>query len=185
MHRLNAHLASIVSSGSFQMPVEVTSRGIVESAPSRLSSFGYSGTIAHALVTSVQGQRVWPSSSTASGISLYRRKALHSLAGVTSGGRLAVPPLHLAARGTSQSDDAVVSTDMLALFSQHVVGDSILLPGVGFVEIALAADTDRHSVLSAVAFVRPCLLPEPRSGTLKRFALRRTRRSTGAVEIAS
>ena len=44
--RLNAHLSSIVSSKPFQMPVEVISRTTALSG-SRLSSFGFSGTIAH------------------------------------------------------------------------------------------------------------------------------------------
>ena len=44
--RLNAHLSSIVSSKPFQMPVEVVSRTTASSG-SRLSSFGFSGTIAH------------------------------------------------------------------------------------------------------------------------------------------
>ena len=45
--RLNAHLASIASSGSFRMPAEVLPRGIDATVASRLSSFGFSGTIAH------------------------------------------------------------------------------------------------------------------------------------------
>ena len=46
VRRLNAHLSSIVSSKPFQMPVEVTLRTTAASG-SRLSSFGFSGTIAH------------------------------------------------------------------------------------------------------------------------------------------
>ena len=45
--------------------------------------------------------------------------------------------------------------------SHHVVGGNILLPGVGYVEMAFAADASRCAVLSAVAFVRPCVLPAP------------------------
>ena len=54
--RLNAHLSSIVSSrrSSFRMPVEVVARagrsdvmGGLDQGTSRLSSFGFSGTIAH------------------------------------------------------------------------------------------------------------------------------------------
>ena len=63
--RLNAHLASIASSGSFRMPGEVLPRCGDATAAARLSSFGFSGTIAHALFAS--GAR----SSTASGVSLY------------------------------------------------------------------------------------------------------------------
>jgi len=44
--RLNAHLSSIVSSKPFQMPVDVAPRTTAFSG-SRLSSFGFSGTIAH------------------------------------------------------------------------------------------------------------------------------------------
>ena len=46
LRRLNAHLSSIVSSKPFQMPVEVVPRTSTLSG-SRLSSFGFSGTIAH------------------------------------------------------------------------------------------------------------------------------------------
>ena len=44
--RLNAHLSSIVSSKPFQVPVDVVPRTTAFSG-SRLSSFGFSGTIAH------------------------------------------------------------------------------------------------------------------------------------------
>ena len=53
--RLNAHLASIVSSGSFRMPAEVLPRGGDAKVASRLSSFGFSGTIAHALLVLMGG----------------------------------------------------------------------------------------------------------------------------------
>lgn len=46
LRRLNAHLSSIVSSKPFQMPVDVVPR-MPASSDSRLSSFGFSGTIAH------------------------------------------------------------------------------------------------------------------------------------------
>ena len=47
IRRLNAHLASIASSGSFRMPGEVLPRCGDATAAARLSSFGFSGTIAH------------------------------------------------------------------------------------------------------------------------------------------
>ena len=53
--RLNAHLASIASSGSFRMPGEVLPRGGDAKVASRLSSFGFSGTIAHALLVLMGG----------------------------------------------------------------------------------------------------------------------------------
>ena len=68
-----------------------------------------------------------------------------------------------------------MSAEALALFSHHVVGDSISLPGVGYVEAALVADARRRSALSAVAFVR--------GAARERCALRRTRLTAGAFEI--
>jgi hypothetical protein len=71
------------------------------------------------------------------------------------------------------------------LFSDHVVAGNILFPGVGYVEVAFAANLDQASALTAAAFVRPCILPNPSLGTSKRCELRCTRRETGGIEIAS
>ena len=71
------------------------------------------------------------------------------------------------------------------LFLDHVVAGNILFPGVGYVEVAFAANLDQVSALTAAAFVRPCMLPNPRLGTSKRCELRCTRRETGGIEIAS
>ena len=87
-------------------------------------------------------------------------------------------------------NDLVVFSGVLTpsaelLFSDHVVGGSILFPGVGYVEVAFAANLDQASALTAAAFVRPCMLPNPRLGTSNRCELRCTRRETGGIEIAS
>ena len=79
----------------------------------------------------------------------------------------------------------VLPVGTLAVLSHHVVGGSILLPGVGYVETAFAADAGRRAVLSAVAFVRPCVLPGPRAAASERCALRCMRRATDTFEIAS
>ena len=71
------------------------------------------------------------------------------------------------------------------LFSDHVVAGNILFPGVGYVEVAFAANLDQATALTAAAFVRPCILPSPHLGTSKRCELRCTRRETGGIEIAS
>ena len=65
-------------------------------------------------------------------------------------------------------NEAVIFSGLLTpsaelLFSDHVVGGNILFPGVGYVEVAFAANIGRGSVLTSVAFLRPCILPEPRS----------------------
>ena len=120
-------------------------------APSRLSSFGFSGTIAHGLFALVGG-RLLTSVST----SLYRHKKLPTLA--PSSERLSSPLL------AASDACAVLSSKTTAVLSHHVVGGSILLPGIGYVEMAFAADASRRAALSAVAFVRPCVLPEPGEG---------------------
>ena len=66
-------------------------------------------------------------------------------------------------------NDTVVFSGVLTpsaelLFSDHVVGGNILFPGVGYVEVAFTANIGKGSVLTSVAFLRPCILPEPRSG---------------------
>ena len=80
----------------------------------------------------------------------------------------------------------VLPVGTLAVLSHHVVGGSILLPGVGYVETAFAAVAGRRAVLSAVAFVRPCVLPGLRAAASERCLLRCARRDSGArFEIAS
>ena len=131
------------------MPGEVLPRcGGDASGAARLSSFGFSGTIAHALLISAGGQS-W--TQFAGGSSLYRREKAPWLA--KSSGHLVTPSLH------TEANDVNIRT--LSVLSHHVVGGSILLPGVGYVEVAFAAGASRRAVLSAVAFVRPCVLPAP------------------------
>ena len=153
--RLNAHLSSIVSSKPFQMPVDVAPRTTAFSG-SRLSSFGFSGTIAHGAFEA--RKTIVPMSSDSK--SLYRNRRLVAPSNTT---RL---DLLLEAPGPQQArlDEAVVFSGALspsaeALFSHHVVGGTIVLPGVGYVEMAFAASSGR--ALAAVAFLRPCVLSGP------------------------
>ena len=176
LSRLNAHLSSIVSSKPFQMPVDVVPRTTAFSG-SRLSSFGFSGTIAHG---AFEARR--PAASPTYSKSLYRNRRFVAPSGTTRLDWL------LEAPGPQQArvDEAVVfsgalSSEAEALFSHHVVGGAIILPGVGYVEMAFAASSGR--ALGAVAFLRPCVLPEPGRG--EKCVLRCTRRATGALEIAS
>ena len=95
---------------------------------------------------------------------------------------LVTPSLHAEA----QEQRVVLPVGTLAVLSHHVVGGNILLPGVGYVGMAFAADAGRCVVLSAVAFVRPCVLPGPRAAASERCALRCARREAGTrIEIAS
>ena len=158
------------------MPVDVVSRTTAFNG-SRLSSFGFSGTIAHGAFEVLK-----PATSPTDAKSLYRNRRF-----VTPNDTIRLDWL-LEAPGPQQSrlDEAVVFSGALspsaeALFAHHVVGGTIILPGVGYVEMAFAASSGR--ALAAVAFLRPCVLPEPGRG--EKCVLRCTRRLTGALEIAS
>ena len=125
------------------MPAEVLPRGGNATVASRLSSFGFSGTIAHALFAVLDAQSGY---NAASGRSLCRRKKLPSLWG--SSGRFAMPSLLSEGRTTH----AVLSSEPLALSSHHVITGSILPLAVGRTDMALAVDASRRAMLSAVTF---------------------------------
>jgi 3-oxoacyl-(acyl-carrier-protein) synthase len=172
---LNAHLSSIVSSKPFQMPVEVIPRTTASSG-SRLSSFGFSGTIAHGAFEVRK-----PATSPMDTKSLYRNRRDVLSSDTTRLDWLLEAP----GPQPSRLDEAVVFSGALspsaeALFSHHVVGGAIILPGVGYVEMAFATSSGR--ALEAVVFLRPCVLPEPGRG--EKCVLRCTRRSD-TLEIAS
>jgi hypothetical protein len=46
-----------------------------------------------------------------------------------------------------------------AAIAEHVVGGGVLLPGVGYLEMAMASSHGSRPALDAVAFIQPCLLP--------------------------
>ena len=82
-----------------------------------------------------------------------------------------------------ETSTGVLSPSAEALFADHVVGSSILLPGVGYLEMTFIANLGRHSAFTDVAFMRPCWLPGP--GTNERCVLRCTRRGEEVFEISS
>jgi hypothetical protein len=159
------------------MPVDVASRTTASSG-SRLSSFGFSGTIAHG---AFEPRKPVTSGSPSDSKSLYRNRRFITSSDTTRLDWLLEAP----SPQQSRLDEAVVFSGALspsaeALFSHHVVGGTIILPGVGYVEMAFAASSGR--ALAAVAFLRPCVLSGPGRG--KRCVLRCTRRSD-TLEIAS
>ena len=123
----------------------------------RLSSFGFSGTIAHGAF----GVESLAAGGRNNFTSLYRTQ--RDLGGYGHA------QLHLNYSIVPHEDDLGLreSTSILAsfagaLFSHHVVGGSILLPGVGYIETAFTFQAlSASSVLSFVAFVRPCVMSPP------------------------
>ena len=111
---MNGHLSSIASLGSFHMPGEALPHSdYANEAASRLSSFGFSGTIAHALFVLV-GARLL--TGAASGSSLYRRRDAPWPA--KPSGRLVTPSLHAEVRDSH----VLLPERTLAVLSHHVVG---------------------------------------------------------------
>ena len=131
------------------MPSEVLLRSGDANAPSRLSSFGFSGTIAHALFVSVGARS---STHFASGSSLYRRGKAFAL--VTPSRRLFVPSLH----AKVHESRVVLPTGTLAVLSHHAIGRSITIAGVEYVGPAFVMDAGRRTVFSGVP--QPSSLPK-------------------------
>ena len=139
------------------MPVEILPRmysiDTEIDQTSRLSSFGFSGTIAHGAFAAKSPASARSRVST----SLYRGRRSSAPSDIQW--RLA-----LRAETSRQSIDShldEISTGILspsaeAIFSDHVVGGRILLPGVGYLEMTFIANLGRHSTFTDVAFMRPC-----------------------------
>ena len=165
-----------LSGVSYAMPAQ--SSGLAGAFAAGVSSFGFSGTIAHG---AFEARKTIVSMSN-DAKSLYRNRRFVVPSDTTRLDWL------LEAPGPQQArlDEAVVFAGALsspaeALFSHHVVGGTIILPGVGYVEMAFAAGSGR--ALTAVAFLRPCVLSGPGRG--EKCVIRCTRRATEALEIAS
>lgn len=72
---------------------------------------------------------------------------------------------------------------VVAALSDHVIGDMMLFPGVGWIEIASGCE-EAQSPFSSVSFLRPCILPAQRPCTAQ-YVLCYTRPATSAFEITS
>ena len=146
-----------------------------------MSSFGFSGTIAHgAFAAESQVALANPGVST----SLYRGQRSSTPSELKWRLTLrAKTPEHPVDSRFAEISTGVLSPSAEALFSDHVVGGRILLPGVGYLEMTFIANLGRHSTFTDIAFMRPCWLP--RAGTNERYVLRCTRQGEGAFEIAS
>ncbi len=64
-----------------------------------------------------------------------------------------------------------------SLFAHHVVGGTIILPGVAYIELAFAASS--CPALTDVAFLRPCSVSGPGRG--EKCVLRCTRQGSGTL----
>ncbi|KAK7241741.1 hypothetical protein SO694_00152034 [Aureococcus anophagefferens] len=163
LRTLNTHLAQYVAAGAFRMPLEVDGgRATLAALACRLSSFGFSGTIAHGLfVHSTTGPA--PDAATlASAPSLFRaaepvlQDSYHAFAEPVLNGPYQVPQPLPANRAFA------LLPRVHATLAEHVVNGVALFPGVGYVEIAAASVAargfDEEVALLDLTFVRPCVL---------------------------
>ena len=130
--RLNSHLSSIISPSSFEIPVEQVARvqsGVISGSTSlssaRLSSFGFSGTIAHCLLVPY---RPPPTRLTVSvALSLFRRAV--------------DAPVEIRVFPARRRDDATATTLLTVVrvsgtIRDHLINGTVIFPGVGYLEIA-------------------------------------------------
>lgn len=169
LRQLNAHLIALVSSsfdsrmeGGFRLQVELITGFEVEtqtnendhggvrevSAMTRLSSFGFSGTIGHARVSAIVGGNgeaclslVSKQAIHCSSVSLFRSSKYTCGKGDVPL-RFAIPRMPLAT-GMKDTGSGVVAEGslgrpLLCTLWDHVVGDKPVFPGVGYVELAFA-----------------------------------------------
>ena len=60
---------------------------------------------------------------------------------------------------------------VVAAVADHEVGGTILLPGVGYIEMALAASSAAGLILEGVTFIRPCAMNAPSASQSTAHAL--------------
>jgi len=141
------HLSAKVSQRdtAFQMPVEIQTADVgLKLQTGRLSSFGFSGTIAH-------GAFGAPAEAT-----LVRSNVLYSL----YRGKLSTknaPRLRVREGSSTTSPPSSTGTPLSAAvnaaISEHVVGGGVLFPGVGYVEMAMAFSRASQPALDALSFL--------------------------------
>ena len=151
------------------------------------SSFGWSGIIAHGVFQYERSVSMRSDDRKEASSSLYRNCSHHARRADDGTSHLR----WLAAAPEVQqlpSDDEVIFSGALtpatvAFLSHHVVGGSILLPGVSFIEMAFAASPG-HASMTTIGYLRPCSLSSPTDRSGERCVLRCVQRGT-ALEIAS
>ena len=149
------------------------------------SSFGWSGIIAHGVFQYEKIAEARPEARSFASASLYRNCA-HLTRRSNNLGNQSRPSWLAEIHGLPQLginlDAEVILSGVLtpsaeALLSHHVVGGTIILPGVGYIEMGFAASSCQ--ALTDVAFLRPCALPKPGRG--EKCMLRCTRQATGTL----
>ena len=151
------------------------------------SSFGWSGIIAHGVFHYERSAEVKAGERTLASASLYRNSLHHARRSDGGPPRLrwlaATPEMHQSLTNDEIIFSGALTPATVTFLSHHVVGGSILLPGVSFIEMAFAASPG-HTSMTTIRYLRPCSLPDFKEGSGEQCALRCTK-SGAALEIAS
>jgi len=157
LRALNPHVGGALRGLACTLPTQLAAGG--RGAAGGVSSFGYSGTIAHAVlrgVASGEGAR-----DAAPRPLAFRRRAF----------AWREPPHPFAQSRVGASESAVtvrspVVGSLHALVADHVVHGRVIFPGAGYLEVARAAAATA-SALRGVFFLQPlAVVVEPLAGTL-------------------
>lgn len=184
LRRLNVNLQNIIAGESVTMVTDF----LIGESIGGVSSFGATGIIAHTLLQYVEVSnsdlRLFiPKEASGYDSSLFRLETTRPLETTR---RLYMIPV--SGKQLSLVLDAarkLVSVGSLSFsanagFSDHVIDGKVLLPGVGYIEMASSSNTDPF-VLTTVIFLRPCVLTEFPAQRV----LRKKRQNTGIFEISS
>jgi len=138
--------------GQCALPTHASRLADLPSLAGGVSSFGYSGTIAHAVLVCGAGGEGGDETMPLFTPLMYRRRSF-------------VWSLHpMAQRGLHLSDGAHVfraaaAGALHALVADHIVQGRVIFPGAGYLEMARAAAKDEAS-LGGVFFVRPLAMED-------------------------
>ena len=147
---LNRHVGGAVPAKACSLQVQM-SKATIHGRSGGVSSFGYSGTIAHAVLRHAAAT---PMLDAAPSALVYRRRAFlwHGL-----------PHPFAQCRLPTSSDGAVAIRSpaagaLHALVAHHVIQGRVIFPGVGYLEMARAAAT---TPLHGVFFLQPLAVETP------------------------
>lgn len=197
LKRLNPQVRDVMTAEQLIPAVEACPLSAAASAKAGCSSFGWSGIIAHAVSETLEPYHIGNKEDDAVGNrtkaappSLYRARIEIPRLGGRGPPR---PLLHNVMSATPHDALLVAETRIVgklyASLQDHVVGGTILLPGVASIELALSAILRSLKVpplapvtlaLSDVIFARPCVLSNAVEVCLKVIV-----RQDGTFEVLS
>ncbi|MGA1354387.1 MAG: beta-ketoacyl synthase N-terminal-like domain-containing protein [Candidatus Limnocylindrus sp.] len=156
LRRLNPHVRGSLGRGACSLPVHWSGLGSMVVCGG-VSSFGYSGTIAHASISRASSQLACPASGAILVLTRSTLKWRHQ------------PHPFAQFRLVSAFDDSIVFRSLCAgslaeLVSDHVVQGRLIFPAAGYLEMgrsSLCESRGDNTAMSDVMFTRPLAIEPP------------------------